>query len=200
MIVQQINLYQPRFRPTTLWLSATHMMLLGVVLLVLLLATSLWLQQRFEAIQSHQQSLLLQQQQAGEKLQKLQARLQAELENNKVEQEVEQLSNAISARKKLIQFVESNQFDDAQGFSAYLAGLAEIKIDDIWLSEIRLAQHDVRLSGSALKAEQIPDYFSRLRNSRMFGGRRFDLFEVNRSKAREWKVDFQISTGEDPHE
>ena len=69
-----------------------------------------------------------------------------------------------------------------------------LSVDRIWLSEISLGNEYVRLSGSALKAENVPQYFNRLQERELFEGRVFELFEVDRTRTADWKVDFVIAS------
>ena len=194
MIVQQVNLYQDRFKLTRIWLSARDMLVLVVVLLLLLAGASYWYQQTFDAQQRLHQGLTQQQQQANTELLAVRDQLEKLLADKRLEQQIFKVSDAISARKRLIRFVEENRFGDGEGFSGYLTSLAEIDAKDVWLNDIALSPSDLRLAGSALKAESIPQYFSLIRERRLFSGRRFEVFEVNRSEGRDWKIDFLIAS------
>ncbi len=200
MIVQQVNLYQERFREKRIWLSAVHMLVLGLALLLALVASGYWYQQQFHAAQLQHRILQDQQQQATEHMQAMRNQLQKLLADDRLDRNIKQVSQAISVRKRLIQFMQQNHFGADGGFSRYLAGLSEISVKDVWLNDISLSRNDIELSGSALKAELIPDYFSRLKQSRMFSGRQFDMFEVNRQAQQQWKVDFQIASKAAQHE
>ncbi len=200
MIVQQVNLYQERFREKKIWLSGGQMLMLGMVLLSALVASSYWYQQQFDAAEFQHQSYQKQQQQATAQLQGVRNQLQKLLADDQLERTITHVSEAISVRKQLIQFMQENRFGGDEGFSRYLSGLSEISADDVWLNEITLSRNNIKLSGSALKAELIPGYFSSLKQSRMFSGRQFDVFEVNRQAKRQWKVDFQIASKAPQHE
>ena len=194
MTVQQVNLYQDRFKLTRVWLSARYMLVLAFVLLLLLAGASYWYQQTFDAQQRLHQDLTQQQQQANTDLLAVRDRLEKLLADKRLEQQIFKVSDAISARKRLIRFVEENRFGDGEGFSGYLTSLAEIDAKDVWLNDIALSPSGLRLAGSALKAESIPQYFSLIRERRLFSGRRFEVFEVNRSEGRDWKIDFLIAS------
>ncbi len=196
MIEQQINLYQDRFREQRLWLSARDSLVLLALLILLLAAAGFFYQQRLEEMRAEQRVAQQQQQQATAALQKTRNQLEKLLANNHFEQTIRQASDAISVRKRLLNFVEHNRFGQGEGFSGYLASLSNIEAADIWLNEIALSQSDIRLAGSALKAEKIPGYFSRVKQQRIFEGRRFDVFEVQRDPKRDWKIDFRIASRE----
>jgi hypothetical protein len=200
MIVQQVNLYQERFKTTRVWLSATDMLLLIALLLLILAGSSYWYQQQLITQKRQLDILLQQQQQSSAELLAVRKQLEKGLADNRLEQQIFKISDAISARKRLIQFVEDNRFGDGEGFSGYLSSLSEINAQDVWLNEISLSQKDLRLSGSALKAASIPQFFSLIKQRQLFSGHRFEVFEVNRSKARDWKIDFLIASRVDENE
>ena len=122
------------------------------------------------------------------------ARLAKLLEDKRLDREIETYSGQISARKKILNFVEANQFGSGQGFSNYLVALSNLHVDDIWLNQIRFAEDFVQIKGSALNAAEVPGYFDRFSSEEIFQGNRFDLFQLSRTKDSDRKVDFEIAT------
>ena len=119
------------------------------------------------------------------------------LGDHRLDREIEATSRQISARKKVLKFVDTNQFGSGQGFSSYLIALSNLHIDDIWLTRIRFAENFVQIKGSALKATGVTGYFERFSGEDIFQGNRFDLFQLNRASDSDWKVDFEIATSGD---
>jgi hypothetical protein len=99
-------------------------------------------------------------------------------------------------RKKVLNFVDANRFGSGEGFSRYLLALSRLQVDEVWLSQIRLAEDFMQIEGSSLSAEQVPGYFERFGDEEIFRGNRFDQFELNRDLKNDWKVDFKIATRE----
>ncbi|MCZ6724458.1 MAG: hypothetical protein O6938_11070, partial [Gammaproteobacteria bacterium] len=56
------------------------------------------------------------------------------------------------------------------------------------------AENYIKIRGSALSAELIPEYFRRFSEQSIFRGNRFDIFKVDRKQDTDWKVDFEIAT------
>lgn len=194
MIVQQINLYQDRFREKRLWISATQV---AAAVLVLIGAISIWsflldselrqAQQRNLAITADRESMAAELAAANAELARL-------LEDSRLDEEIENTARQISARKKVLNFVDANRFGSGEGFSGYLVALSNLQVDEIWLNQIRLAENFVQIKGSSLSAEQVPGYFDRFSDEEIFRGNRFDQFELSRDDKNEWKVDFEIAT------
>ena len=97
-------------------------------------------------------------------------------------------------RKKILKYLSSNQFGSGKGFSSYLSDLSEINVSNVWLEEISLSDNFVKLTGSALKAESVPEYFNLFKEKRLFNGRVFEVFEIQRKQDQDWKVDFLIAS------
>ena len=194
MIVQQINLYQDRFREKRLWISAAQV---AAVVLVLVGAISIWsfllhselqqAQQRNLAITADRESMTAELAAANAELARL-------LRDSRLDDEIENTARQISARKKVLNFVDANRFGSGEGFSGYLEALSNLHVDAIWLNQIRFAENFVQIKGSSLSAEQVPGYFDRFSGEEIFRGNRFDQFELSRDDKNEWKVDFEIAT------
>ena len=197
MIVQQINLYRDRFRAKRLWSSAAQV---AAALLVVIAAGNIWsflLHTEFEQARLDNLEIKADRDRMTAELQVVSGELTKLLGDHRLDREIEATSRQISARKKVLKFVDTNQFGSGQGFSSYLIALSNLHIDDIWLTRIRFAENFVQIKGSALKATEVTGYFERFSGEDIFQGNRFDLFQLNRASDSDWKVDFEIATSGD---
>lgn len=197
MLNQKINLYQARFKKKKIVLSVFQMAAIGIVLFSVLGAGSYMYRSQLNLSHSESLNAQEQKQRLNEKLQALRLKLDALLAKNEVDDEIIKVSKDIAVRKQMIEFVDNNQFGSGRGFSGNLGELSEFNIRDVWLNEIILAENFMKLSGSALKAEKVPEYFSLLRSRELFKGQVFDVFHVDRKKSRDWKVDFVIASSDE---
>ncbi|MDJ0833339.1 MAG: PilN domain-containing protein [Gammaproteobacteria bacterium] len=194
MIEQRINLYDDRFREKRIILSAVDMLLVTVIAVGLLLTTSYWYHLLVTHAEQEQLRLTSQKEQLTVTLQELRKALETRLSDNRIEIQVKKVSREITLRKRLIDMVVSKQFGSGMGFSEQLSELSRFRVNNVWLNEISLSESDLRLSGSALKAESIPEYFNEFQQRDLFSGRTFEVFEVNRDQQQNWKVDFLIAS------
>lgn len=196
MIVQQVNLYQDRFREKRLWLSAAQVSA-SVLLVVAIVAAWSFLLQR-ELSDAEQENRMVKAERDGlvADLDALNAEMARLLEDDRLDRKIEVAARQISARRKVLNFVEANRFGSGEGFSDYLVALSNLHVDDIWLNRIQLAENFVRIKGSSLRADQVPGYFDRFSGESVFQGKRFDLFSLNRDSEADWKVDFEIATSD----
>ncbi len=194
MMRQQINLYQERFHPRRIWLSANQVAAAALLLLVVGAAWSLLLAYRLDAASERRLAIEADRARLSAELAVANGELARLLGDDRIDRQIENAARQISARKKILNFVNDNRFGSGQGFSRYLVALSRLHVDDVWLSRIRFGQDFVEIQGSALDAERVPGYFDRFREEPVFVGNRFDLFRVSRDSEHEWKVDFEIAT------
>ncbi len=204
MILQQVNLYQTRFRPQRMWLSGQQVVfglalfLLGIVVWSFVLHNNLeQAVQRNHTLQAERQQVVIELNEVNSKLAEL-------VDNRQLDQQIAQLARQVAARKKVLNFVDANRLGAGEGFSGYLAALANLHQSDIrldvWLNQIRLADRFIEIRGSSLRAEQVPNYFDQFGSEAVFAGQRFDMFQLERAKETDWKVDFLIATRESSDE
>jgi len=158
VIQQQINLYDERFKEKKLLFSATQV---ASILLVLLLGMGGWSYKiQTSLAQAKQENLMVKasRQKLINELNMASAELTRLLADSRIDEKISSVSKAVNARKKILVFVGANQFGSGQGFSSYLAALSELHVDDVWLDEISLAENYVKIRGSALNAELVPEY------------------------------------------
>ncbi|MCZ6578536.1 MAG: PilN domain-containing protein [Gammaproteobacteria bacterium] len=194
MIHQQINLYDERFREKKILLSAAQA---ASVFLILLLGVGGWsyfIQTNLD--QARQENLIIKdsRQKLVNELNAASAELARLLADSRIDAKITGVSREIGARKKVLAFVSANQFGSGQGFSSYLVALSELHVENVWLDEISLAENYIKIRGSALSAELIPEYFGRFSEQSIFRGNRFNIFKVDRKQETDWKVDFEIAT------
>jgi len=194
VIVQQINLYQERFKEKKLWISASQV---AATLLIVVVAGAIWSLllgiERGQAEQ-HGRTLKADQGRVANEFAAVNAELAELLEDKRLDRKIENTARQISARKRVLNFIEANRFGSGEGFSDYLVALSNLHVEDIWLNQIRLTENFVQIKGSALNATDVPGYFDSFGDEQIFQGNRFDLFRLSRAKDSDWKVDFEIAT------
>jgi len=194
MIVQQINLYQERFHEKRLWFSAGQV---AAAVLLAIGAAAIWsflLHYELTQAELRGRDIMATRDSLTAELQVANNELAALLVDDQIDREIEITARKISARKQVLNFVDANQFGSGKGFSDYLVALSNLQVDDIWLSQVRLAGDFVQIRGSALEASEIPGYFARFSEEAVFRGDHFDLFRLQRDPQFDWKVDFEIAT------
>ena len=194
MIVQEINLYQERFKEKVVALSARQLLSIFTISLCVVGYLTFWYGDQHQQAATENQRLVAQKEQAEKVLSAIQSKLETILANNQFDIQLKKVSRDISVRKHMINFVSKNQFGSGKGFSNRLDMLSQFSMPDVWLSEIKLSDDYMKFSGSALREENVPEYFNQFKKQEMFKGRKFDVFEMQRPAERDWKVDFVIAS------
>lgn len=196
MIVQQINLYQDQFKIKRLFVSALNVNIFLLIMLFFLGAWSYLLESDLKDLKQQNLWLKASQTSVNTELAIVPDELNRLLSDSRIEDSIDVITKQLQARKKVIRFVENNQFSSGEGFSSYLKSLSNLQIDDVWLDEIFLSDSFVKMKGSALNANLIPTYFASFSEESVFRGQRFQLFQLDRKADTDWKVDFTIATEE----
>jgi Tfp pilus assembly protein PilN len=194
--VQNINLYQDRFKEKKLLASAAQVMILLVALLLGMAGWSYQIQSDLNDSEQQNQLLKDRRSSVNSELAVVTEEINRQFGDDRITDLVNSVRQQLRARKKVIRFVENNKFGSGEGFSAYLKSLSNLQVDDVWLDQILLSDSFVKIRGSALSADLIPTYFDGFSEEKVFRGQRFQLFELDRKPGADWKVDFTIATKE----
>lgn len=196
MIIQQVNLYQDRFREQKLLFSARQLFAVMLILMVGGVIASYFIESNLENAKRENFAVKQNQKKIADELNAANAELAELLADKRMDQEIAGISREVNARKKVLAFVSANQFGSGQGFSSYLTALSDLHVDNVWLDEISLAENYLKIRGSALSADLVPVYFDRFSEETVFQGNRFNIFQLDRKQDTDWKVDFEIATNE----
>jgi len=196
VITQQVNLYQDRFHEKKLIFSAQQILSALVIILLGGAYGTYLIQSNLDIAKRDNYSIKQSQNKITNELNAANAELAMLLADRRMDLEITSLSREVGARKKVLAFVSANQFGSGQGFSSYLLALSNLHVENVWLNEISLADNYLKIRGSALSADLVPLYFGRFSQESVFRGNRFNIFQLERNEATDWKVDFEIATDE----
>lgn len=196
MIVQQINLYQDRFKEKKLLVSAAQVIIVLIIMLIGMASWSYLIQSDLNESKQKNQAAKARQSSVNNELIVVTAELNRQLADDGITILTADITKQLRAQKQVVRFVENNQFGSGEGFSSYLKSLSNLQIENVWLDEILLSERFVKIKGSALSADLIPAYFAKFSEESVFRGQRFHLFELDRKPEADWKVDFTIATEE----
>jgi hypothetical protein len=196
VIEQQINFYQDQFKEKRLFASAAQVMILLLVMLFGMASWSYLIGANLNGLEQKNLTLKASQSSVNNELTVIPAELNRQLADDRITNQINNITKQLRTRKQVMRFIENNQFGSGEGFSDYLNSLSNLQIDDVWLDEILLSDSFLKIRGSALRADLIPTYFASFREEDVFRGQRFQLFELDRKPDTDWKVDFTIATEE----
>lgn len=192
-MIQQVNLYQPVLRKQKKIFSAITMLQANLLVLLGLLALYL-----YTVLQTHNmaEQLLTTQQQRDRQVStvaQLTAKYPPRGKDTDLPGRIEQSRARLQRNQRLLSVVQELGLDQPGGFSAHLAGLAQQDLPDLWLQQIHLQYGQrVALSGTALRAEEVPHYLQRLSTEPAFNGTAFHSVVIARADAPRHQVEFKL--------
>lgn len=103
------------------------------------------------------------------------AALQAELKDTEAKTQ---------SRDRVLHVLNSGSVGQSQGFSALMESFARQGVNGLWLTGISVsgAGDQMRISGSAMSADLIPQYIARLSSEPALRGRKFTALQVGQPK------------------
>ncbi len=193
---QQINLYQDELidKPEP-FQSRQVCLILGAVVICLVLVGiySFW---QTKSLQVRVADLRQQQQQLSERVVILEKQYPKREPSILLQEKIKKIEQELQGQRKALDYFSKQEQGTNRVILASLEGLAKNPLPGVWLRRIRLLHRgqDVQLAGSALKAEQIPEYLHLLGEKNIFGGRVFARLKLNRLKEQTGQVDFELDS------
>ena len=189
MSMQQVNLYQDELKTQKLKYSASMLMQISIVLVVVLSAVAGF---SYFQLQQHQISLAEHQQKqkvAMADLQTIQSELSLRKKDAALARKIVQKTKELSNKQKVLNILSRDEFGNTKGFIEHVSGLARQRVEGLWLTKIRIASGgtDISLNGTTSKPSLLPKYLQRLSSEKAFSGTEFQsLLMARQEKKKQW--------------
>lgn len=193
---QQVNLYQPMFRPRRTTLPAVamaQMLAVVVVALGLLYAYASWqlrpLSDRVEALRTRLPA-------AEQRVADLRVEYPAPVESPALRGQLDRAQQRLSQTREIANKLRSGAYGSIAGLSPYLEGFARQHVEGTWLTRVRVRSGGrvIGLDGKALIPELVPAYIDRLSAEGTFKGTAFSAFELKTDEGGLDEVNFSVRT------
>ena len=193
---QQINLYQDVLidKPEPFQSRQVGMILFAVVIcLVLAGFYSYW---QANSMQIQADDLRQQQQLLSLQVAELEIQYPEREHNALLQEKIKRVEQELQGQRKALDYFSKQDQESNGTILASLEGLARYPQPGIWLRRISLLHNgqEVQLTGSALKAEQIPEYLHLLGENNIFGGQVFAHLKLNRLEEQSGQVNFELDS------
>jgi len=181
-VKQAVNLLRDDIKPVIQRLTLNRVALSVVLVLLLVFAAvgyTQWLSQQSN-------SRLLQAQQTLEQLKQKNEQRQQQLQQrqpsqNLVEKEAE-LEQQINAQQELNQRLSAQQSPHDSAPDQLMQELYSVDIDGLWLTEFSMTPAGVSLSGVAIKANLLPRWMQRFKQTQLLAKSRFAVVDLDRDE------------------
>jgi len=170
---QQINLFDPRFRPQKPHFSAATLVLAAAAVT----AVSVTIQVFYALHNRGLQATLAQTDKRAAELRDQTVRVSRELsgplKSGALADELARVEEQLRLRRALLEGMQGGAAGNIEGFSPYLTALARQTMNGVWLTGVEIAgpgQHLV-LQGRVVDGDLVPAYIRRLNQEPIFKGR-----------------------------
>ncbi len=181
---QQINLYNPRFRKKTNYVTLSALAALAGGVMVAMLASALLVQQRVAAVQAEAARV----QHQFSQMEQVQKAIGAKAPPQKNPLVADQLAQAESdnrALREVSNILEQGELGNTRGYSAYFSAFARSRVQGLWLTGVQIvgAGNEIGLQGRAVQAALLPGYLNGLAREPVLKGKAFGQLEMNQGGA-----------------
>jgi Tfp pilus assembly protein PilN len=181
-MTQQINLYNPILLAPRRYFSARAMVqALGLVTLVLVLVC-VWLQASTVALRRDRLASARAQDSERERLTQALAASPA-ASGAALEQELAHLQQVVTQRRLLLDELSRGRVVEGRSHSAMLRLIAQTVPAPVWLTDIRLVEGRIELSGMTVQTEALRPWLSRLAGDPLTAGQHLATVKVERATA-----------------
>jgi len=178
---QQINLFQPQFQPETRVFPAWFMLQATGILLLAMLLTYGFAQQRITGIEQELEVVPRQEAAAVDRLQNIGPLIKAVTGEKNWSEQLDDSLRMLAERQAVLNLIQGTTLGDTEGFSRHLRALARQDVEGVWLTSLALSAHGdkTRLEGRAIRAELIPVYVQDVTAETPFAEQRFHRFRID---------------------
>lgn len=192
---QQINLYQPIDSVKEEPFTATMMLTILALTLVLMLAFYGVLYSKKAGLEAEIKTLKQQNEQTLIVVQKLEATVNKLTDAKKEQQQLDYLKKIYASKQNALNELSTMAKGNSVGVSGYFSALARKDIEPIWFSDIDVYSggQQVLLKGRATDARAIPQFVALLKQEPVFNGVSFRVFNAQRNDT-DTTLDFVLKT------
>lgn len=124
-----------------------------------------------------------------------------EEQQKKLQSEINKLTSDRDQRKSFLGALKTQGFNQQQGFSRFLEGLAQNHVEGVWITKMifLMGGTNIALSGTALRAKLIPLFFQELSKDVNYKGKAFQKMMIQKDtvsaeKKNSNKADKSVAT------
>jgi len=193
---QQINLYQDilidKPEPFQSRQVGTFLLLLVIGLAIV----GYMSYQRAYIAQQKATKLRQQQQVLNQQVSELEEKYPPRQPNQLLQERVTRLEQEVTGLQTALDYFKKQDLGSNETILTSLEGLARHPQKGLWLRKVTFLQRgsDVRLAGSALKPELVPEYLKLLGEKSIFGGQVFSRLALNRLEEQGDIINFELDS------
>jgi len=194
--LQQINLYQPRFRKQEKVFAASSMLVVFIAAMLVLGGIYGYAKWNVYSLAAENQRMQQQQKKEIARLQSLTVKYPVKKKSRLVTQQLKDLQEEHKAKQFLVKTLSGRSIGNSDGFSSYFEGVARQHLPGMWVKRLELDNGGdiVGIYGSTLKPELVPQFVQALSDEDSFVGSKFQIFSMQRDEKNAASVNFSLRT------
>lgn len=195
--MQQINLYQDRFKKQKQSLTAVTLFLMLALVVVVLATVQILANLDLEPLQNEQARLALEVEDLTKQVAVAEQQAKPQPEDKLLKKEVEQLVTRLQHNQRLLQALTEGAMSNTRGFSEYFEAIANRHVNGTWITNMHIGSggYQFAFAGKSVTPELVPLYLENLSDEQVFDNFSFNVLELERREKGSSVIDFNISTG-----
>ena len=197
--MQQVNLFQAQFKSKSEPLMMQQLLFVAAGFVVVLVMLSLYRQWSSSTLEAEYQQQLQQLATLNKQLIPLKQIQANKKKSPQIEKQLAQKQKTVNSKQQLIKIMGQRSFGNTEGFTKQLTGLAQQRIEGLWLTSLTIRSGGVfmDLQGNSLRPELLPQYIQRLSNETIFKGSKFDTLVMEQHEKKTAWLSFTLNSQEE---
>lgn len=193
-LIQQINLYQPRFQRELKSFTFGTLVLLMCIAIAAMGALSGYGHWQKRELQKQWLAVEKQRTELQSRVDHMRQMLPEPSVNQQFEQQLERLQIERQTGYALLNVLEGRIQNESLGFSAFFEGLARQSEPGIWFESIELnrASDYTALTGKVTDPQLLPQFLQKLENEESFRNKAFRVVKMQRDEENASQISFDL--------
>ena len=181
---QQVNLFNPLFRPKGFSFTSAKAMLyaMGIAATCLALA-AVYEDYALREVAARAQSTETMHKEATAKLAQLTNEVAQQKPNPQIEADIAALEAQLKGRQEIVETLRSGAVGNTSGFSEYMRAFSRQTVNGLWLTGFEFDGNDLVLHGRTVNPELVANFLKQLNREQSLQGREFSAMRIRQPAA-----------------
>lgn len=195
-MIQQINLYQPMFRPQKKPFSAGTMLVITAFFITVFIGIYAYSLHQLRTIELNLSSIDKGTAELRNQIEKLNKQFPVIEKSKLLTTEIARMNKELETRQEIKSALGQHSLENKRVFSALLESLARKHVQGTWLTKVSIGDSGEALGfeGKTFSSDLVPFYIQQLSEEASFSGLSFNVLELQRSENDPLNLDFLVRT------
>ena len=181
---QQVNLFNPLFRPKGFSFTSAKAMLYAMGIAVAAVAVaSVYEDYTLREVAARAQATEAMHKEATSKLSQLTNEVAQQKPNAQIEADIAALETQLKGRQEIVETLRSGAVGNTSGFSEYMRAFSRQTVTGLWLTGFEFDGNDLVLHGRTVNPELVASFLKQLNREQSLQGREFSAMRIRQPAA-----------------